>query len=177
MNEEILKGLLEENIIFIKGKLTNEIADYVQHSLFYFMQKGYPEIKIYITSSGGSVDIGLAIYDFLRHYPGGKIGIVQGYAKSMAVLVLQGCDIRKAMKHSVFLIHNLSQSDVKLEEIRTPEKINKLKEKMEKSQKKINRVIAKNSKLTEEEISKNFNAERYISPKEAKELGIIDEII
>ncbi|MFA7169922.1 MAG: ATP-dependent Clp protease proteolytic subunit [Candidatus Paceibacterota bacterium] len=172
------KGLLEKNILEITDeKINAETFYHVCESVFALIAKGSPDIEIIITSGGGSVEPGLAIYDLLRLYKGKKTGIVVGYAHSMAAIILQACEVRKACKHAELLIHNIRRNDVSLDVLRDSEKLSKLREEMEKDQKKHYEILSERTGRSIEEICRKCEEEIKLDANEAKEFGLIDEII
>lgn len=174
--DEVQKGLLEHNIIAIGGEIDSDNAYYFRESMLRLLAKGAPPIEVQITSSGGSTEISLTMYDALRSYPNEVTGIVYGYAHSAAVTVLQGCKKRVAMKHSVFIIHNVSKSPVSLDIFCDSKKLAELKEELEKIQDAVNKIFTEKTKKSLEEIKSQCAEERKMTAQEAKEFGLIDEV-
>ena len=137
-------------------------------------QKEYerPPIHLYINSPGGAVTSGLAIYDTIKFINSNVITIGMGLCASMGAFLLSSGDKRYALENTEIMIHEVlggfegSARNIKLQS----ERINKIKEK-------INKIMAKNTKKTIKQIEKDTGKDYYMSSKEAKEYGIIDDII
>jgi len=175
--DKIQEGLIEQNIISIGGEIDDDATMYIREALLRLRAKGNPEITLQITSGGGSVDVGLDIYDFLRSYPGKKIGTVQGVARSMAAIILQACDKRIAMRHSSILIHHISKRDIGLDELRDKEKIAQILDTLEKSQARIYTILSEKTKHTIEEIKVECAKNEDMTAEDALSFGLVDEII
>src|SRR5258706_13842770 len=105
---ELHRQLLDKNIIEIAGEVDADMIMYVREAMLRLIAKGNPDITVLINSNGGSVTCGLDIYDVLKYYTGKKTGIVQRFAKSMAAVILQACERRQTMRHSIIHIHHVS---------------------------------------------------------------------
>ena len=130
------------------------------------------DIYLYINSPGGAVTSGLAIYDTIKFINSNVITIGMGLCASMGAFLLSSGDKRYALENTEIMIHEVlggfegSARNIKLQS----ERINKIKEK-------INKIMAKNTKKTIKQIEKDTGKDYYMSSKEAKEYGIIDDII
>lgn len=174
--DEVQKGLLDHGIIAIGGEVNGEMAKYVRESTLRLRAKGSPPIELHISSNGGGVDAGLAIYDLLIHYPGEITGIVYGYAKSMAAIILQACAHRWAAEHSQILIHHISRTEISLDTLRDPQKTTEAREDLEKKQSQLYRILTERTRRSLEEIKAECSKDREMTPEEAKEFRLIDEI-
>lgn len=126
------KDLLDRNIVEITDeRIEGETFYYVREVLLQLTARGSPDIEVFISCTGGMVNPGMDAYDMLRYYKGKKTGIVVGFAMSMAAILLQACDERKAYQHAGILIHHIAQGSVSLDTLRNPEKTNKMKEGLE----------------------------------------------
>ncbi|MFA5124650.1 MAG: ATP-dependent Clp protease proteolytic subunit [Patescibacteria group bacterium] len=102
----VLESLLKKRILEISGDIDAEMGDYIRTAFSWLITEGAPDIMILFTSTGGSVERGLEIYDMLKAYPGKKTGVVIAFAQSMAAIILQACDRRLVLPHSTILVHN-----------------------------------------------------------------------
>lgn len=175
--DSLQQNLLEQNILEIGGDVTEETAFYVREALLRLMAKGSPPIKVMITSNGGSVLYGLDVYDGFRFYPGEKTGVVQGRAFSMAAVILQACQKRQCLRHSRVLIHHVSTTEVKLDVLRDPGKLEKVKEDAEADQARIYKILSDRTGHAVEEVRTECAKNQSMSAEEALAFGLIDEII
>ena len=162
--------LLEKNILEITGGIeaNEKMFFYVEEAILRLTAKGSPEIEIYIRSPGGSVFTALNIYDILRYYKGKKTGIVVGYAASMAAIILQACDVRKAYRYSEILIHHIATDNVSLDIMRSKEGMARLKLRLEKSQEGQYLILSQRTGKTISEIRKECAKNKGMDPERAK---------
>ncbi len=173
---DIYSRLLKERIVFIGDTITDTLANLVIAQLL-FLEKEDPEkdIDIYINSPGGSVTAGLAIYDTIQVIKPDVSTICVGMAASAAALILAGGTKGKrfALPYSRIMIHQPWISsiggqavdiDIHAREIMRLRKI-------------INEILAKHTGQPIEKIERDTDRDRFMSSQEAKEYGIIDEII
>ncbi len=170
-------GLLDQNTIDITGKIGDETAFYVRGALQHLTVRGSPPIKVVISSEGGNFGAGLAIYDMLRFYTGHKTAIVNGFAHSSAVFIVQACDTRQCMRHATIVIHNILEPEMSLSVLRDPKKLRETLEDMEKAQARGDAILMARTKRTAEEIATANNEEKRIYAEEALAFGLVDEII
>lgn len=168
--------LLERNIIVLDGDVDEEMAGYVHECMLRLAVKDNPPITIRITSDGGDTENGLYIYDFLRLYPGKKTGIVIAFARSMAAIVLQACDVRQCPKNSVVLIHRVSQA-VKTDDLTDEAKLKETKKEMLVEEEKLWSILRERTKKSRRAIIAVCKKDREMSAAEALNFGLIDEII
>ena len=173
---DIYSRLLKDRIVFIGDTITDTLANLVIAQLL-FLEKEDPEkdIDIYINSPGGSVTAGLAIYDTIQVIKPDVSTICVGMAASAAALILAGGTKGKrfALPYSRIMIHQPWISgiggqaidiDIHAKEIMRLRRI-------------INEILAKHTGQPIERIEKDTDRDRFMSPQEAKEYGLIDEII
>lgn len=98
--------LANARIIDLNGDVDRRMFDYVREAIVRLKAEGCPDITVLITCPGGGCQMGLGIFDLLNNYPGKVTGEIFGFAKSMATIILQACDIRLAAEHSAILLHN-----------------------------------------------------------------------
>lgn len=174
--KEIQADLLKKGIIDLQGFIDGEMANYVRTCLMILKSKGSPEVTIEITSDGGNVNIALDIFDMLRLYEGQKTGKVIGYARSMAVIVLQACEKRLCARHAHILIHNIKR-EISLDTVRSRRKMKKEIYDLEKIQSRIYSVLCFRAKKGVAIVKKTCAKDQNITAKEALEFGLIDKII
>lgn len=169
--------LLKRRIVDIQGDVSNDMAVYVREALTRLTADGSPEIEVRITSSGGNVSTGLDIYDLFRLYTGKKTGLVLGYARSMAAVILQGCEVRKCARHANVLIHHVSRSEISLDVLHDPDKLKETTQELEKSQQFLYAVLVARTKRSLEEIIEACKKSSDFTAEEALTFGLIDEIV
>ncbi len=172
---DVFSRLMMDRIIFLGYPIDDTIANIIQAQLL-FLDTSDPgkDISIYINSPGGSVYAGLGIYDTMQ-YIGSKVGtICTGMAASMAAVLLVAGEKgkRMALKHSRTMIHQPmggaqgQASDIEI----TAREIQKLK-------KELYTIIADHSGKSFEQIEKDSDRDYWMTATEAKEYGMIDEIL
>lgn len=172
---DIYSRLLKERIIFIGGPITDDEANAViAQLLFLDHEDSKKDIQIYINSPGGSVTAGLAIYDTMQHVKPDVSTICVGMAASMgAVLLAAGKKGKRfALPNSQILIHQvMGGAEGQATEIEiTARQILKIKDKL-------NQILSKHTEQSLAKIEKDTDRDYYMSSQEAKEYGLIDEII
>lgn len=170
-------GLLERGIVDIRGEIDGKTALHVREALLRLVAKGTPALLVQITSDGGNVDIGLDIYDALRLYSDKKTGRVVGYARSMAVVILQACQVRECARNAHILIHHVTRREVSLTVLRDKAKLHELKGDMERAQTRICNILVERTGKNLRLIREACRKESDMSAKEAKEFGLVDEIV
>ncbi len=164
--------LLTNRIIFLNGEINDNLANIIIGQLLYLDNENNKDIYLYINSPGGSVTSGLAIYDTMNFIKSNVITIAMGLCASMGAFLLSSGYKRYALENTEIMIHEViggfegSARNIKLQS----ERINKIKEK-------INRIMSKNTGKNIKQIEKDTGKDYYMSSKEAKEYGLIDDII
>lgn len=172
---DIYSRLLKERIIFLGGPIVDQVANsIIAQLLFLDHQDSKKDIKLYINTPGGSVTAGLAIYDTIQHVKAPVSTICVGIAASMgAVLLAAGQKGKRfALPNSEVLLHQV-MGGVEGQAIEieiTAKHIIKIKDK-------INHMLAKHTGQSLEKIAKDTDRDFWLDAKEAKEYGIIDEIV
>lgn len=172
---DIYSRLLKDRIVFLGGAVTDPIANLVIAQLL-FLEHEDPkkDIKLYVNSPGGSVVAGLAIYDTIQYIKPDVSTICVGMAASMGAMILAAGAKGKrfALPNSEILIHQImGGAEGQATEIEiTAKQILKLKGRL-------NQILAKHTGLTLAKIEKDTDRDYYMSAAEAKEYGIIDEVI
>lgn len=183
---DLFTKLLDERIIFLgmgiasdqggRTVLTDSLADYISGAMLY-LQSENPEldIQLYINSPGGSLSAALAIYDTMQYLTCDVQTICLGTAASGAALLLAAgaAGKRFALPHSKIIIHQPWTSGIGGQV--TDIKIHT--EDLLKDRERLNRILAKHTGQPVEKIQEDTERDYIMSPEEAKDYGIIDEII
>jgi len=172
---DIYSRLLKDRIIFIGTAIDDDVANVVTAQLL-FLESEDPEkdVSIYINSPGGSVTSGLAIYDTMQYVKPPVSTICLGQAASMAAVLLSAGQKGKrfGVPNARIMIHQLSggfsgqASDI---EIQAREAL-RLKHALDE-------ILARHTGQPIERISKDTDRDYFMSPQEAKDYGLIDEVI
>ncbi|WP_185872246.1 ATP-dependent Clp endopeptidase proteolytic subunit ClpP [Blattabacterium cuenoti] len=172
---DVFSRLMMDRVIFLGTPIEDQIANIVQAQLLFLQSvDSIKDIQIYINSPGGDVYAGLGIYDTMQIVEPDVATICTGMAASMAaVLLCAGVkNKRSALKHSRIMIHQPiggtqgQASDIEI----TVREIVKLK-------KELYEIISKHSGVSMEKIEKDSDRDYWMTSKEAKEYGMIDEIL
>lgn len=166
------------------GEINAETSERVVISLLFLnAQNDEKPITLCINSKGGDVGEGLIMYDSIMLSKSPTEGLVCGAANSMACVVLQGCKVRRATRHSTFLTHNIKvpiRHKMDFPTARNPYgkiSIRSADENDERSQKVVVKILAERTRRTPKDIIKALNAGRVFTANEAKEFRLIDEVI
>ncbi len=172
---DVFSRLMMDRIIFLGIPIDDYVANIIQAQLL-FLESSDPgkDIQIYFNSPGGSVHAGLGIYDTMQYINCNIATICTGMAASMAaVLMTAGTKgKRSALKHSRIMIHQPmggaqgQASDIEI----TAREIMKLK-------RELYEIIAFHSGQTLEKVEKDSDRDYWMTAEEAKEYGMIDEIL
>jgi ATP-dependent Clp protease protease subunit len=172
---DIYSRLLKERIIFLTGPIDDNIASLICAQLL-FLESENPkkEISFYINSPGGIVWSGLAIYDTMQYIAPEIMTICIGQAASAGSLLLTAGSkgMRFSLPNSRIMVHQPSggyQGQVTDIEIHTNE--------IKKTKQKLNEIYSKHSGKKIEKIQEVMERDRYFSPDEAVEFGLIDKIV
>lgn len=172
---DIYSRLLKERIIFL-GEEVSDISASVVVAQLLFLESEDPgkDIHLYINSPGGSVSAGFAIYDTMNYIKCDVSTICIGMAASMGAFLLSGGAKGKrfALPNSLIMIHQPSGgAQGQATEIKI------VAENILKTRKKLNEILAANTGKPIEEIERDTERDNYMSAAEAKEYGLIDEIL
>ena len=171
---DLYSRLLKDRVVFLSGEINDNVASIVVSELLYLDAQGHEDICLYINSPGGSVTIGLAIYDTMNYIKSDVKTIVIGMAASMGAFLLSSGarGKRYALKNAEVMIHQVlggaqgQATDIKI----AAEHILKIK-------KKLNKILASNTGQDLEKVVDDCERDNYMSADEALEYGLIDEII
>lgn len=172
---DIYSRLLKERIIFLVGPITDGLANSViAQMLFLASQDPKKDIQIYINTPGGSVTAGLAIYDTMQYVKCPVATICFGLAGSMgAVLLAAGQKGKRfSLPNAEVLLHQVAGgvTGAAVEIEITAKQIIKIKNKL-------NEIIAKHTGQPLDKVEKDTDRDFYLSVQEAKDYGLIDQII
>ena len=172
---DIYSRLLKERIIFLGEEVTDASASVIIAQLL-FLEGEDPEkdIHLYINSPGGSVSAGLAIYDTMQYIKCDVSTICIGMAASMGSFLLSGGKKGKryALPNAEIMIHQpLGGAQGQATEIQNAA------EHILKTRQKLNTILAENTGQSLEKIQADTERDNFMSAQEAKEYGLVDEVI
>jgi len=172
---DIYSRLLKERVVFLVGPVDDHVANVIVAQLLY-LESENPEkdINLYINSPGGSVSAGLAIYDTMQFIKPDVSTMCVGQAASMGALLLTAGakGKRYCLPHSRVMIHQplggyqgqATDIDIHAREIL-------------KIRSQLNEVLATHTGQSVDTIAKDTERDNFMGPEEAKEYGLIDELI
>ena len=172
---DIYSRLLKDRIIMLSGEVNDQMANSViAQLLFLDAQDSEKDIYLYINSPGGVITSGLAMLDTMNFIKSDVQTIAIGMAASMASVLLAGGTKGKrfALPNSTILIHQPSggaqgqQTEIEI-----------AAEEILKTRKKMNQILADATGQTVEQIKKDTERDNYMSAQEAKDYGLIDDIL
>lgn len=172
---DVFSRLMMDRIIFLGTGINDQVANIIQAQLLFLESAdSKKDIQIYLNSPGGSVYAGLGIYDTMQYIAPDVATICTGMAASMgAVLLCAGTDgKRTALPHSRVMIHQPmsgAQGQASDMEIAVKEVLKMKKELYE--------IIAKHSKQKFDKVEEDSDRDYWMSAKEAKDYGMIDEVL
>lgn len=172
---DIFSRLLKDRIIFIGSPIDDNISNLViAQMLFLQNENKAQDINVYINSPGGSITAGLAIYDTMQFVQCDVATYCIGQAFSMgAILMASGTKGKRySLPHTRIMLHQpwggtrgtATDISIQAEEIMFMKKC-------------LNEILVKHSGQPMEKIEKDFDRDFYMSSQEAKEYGIVDEVI
>jgi ATP-dependent Clp protease protease subunit len=172
---DIFSRLLKERIIFVTGPVHDGMAQLIVAQLLHLeAENPSKEISMYINSPGGVVTSGLSIYDTMQYIRPKVSTLVVGQAASMGSLLLAaGAEgMRYSLPNSRIMVHQPSggyqgqASDIMIHAQETQ----KLKDRL-------NQIYVRHCGRTLKEVEKALDRDNFMSPEEAKEWGLIDQIV
>ena len=172
---DIYSRLLKERIIFLVGPVNDNISTLVTAQLLFLESENTKkEISFYINSPGGLVTSGLGIYDTMQYIKPPVSTLCIGQASSIGSFLLAAGEKGKrfSLPNSRIMVHQPSagfEGQVTDIEIHTKE-ILSLKDRL-------NKIYSKHTKKSESEIKKALERDNFMTPSEAKEFGLIDEVV
>ena len=172
---DIYSRLLKDRIIFL-GEEVNDVTASLVVAQLLFLESEDPnkDINLYINSPGGSVTAGMAIYDTMNYIKCDVCTTCIGMAASMGAFLLSGGAKGKrfALPNAEIMIHQPSGGAQG-----QATEINIAAAHILKTRKKVNEILAANTGRSYEEIARDTERDNYMTAQEAKEYGLIDEIL
>jgi len=172
---DIYSRLLKERIIFLVGPVNDNVSTLITAQLL-FLESENPkkEISFYINSHGGLVTAGLGIYDTMQYIKPPVSTLCIGQASSMGSFLLAAGEKGKrlSLPNSRIMVHQPSagyQGQATDIEIHAKEILD--------LKKRLNKIYSKHTKKSEDEIKKALERDKFMSPDEAKDFGLIDEVV
>ena len=172
---DIFSRLLNDRIIFLGEEVTDVSANLIVAQLL-FLESEDPnkDIQLYINSQGGSVTAGMAIYDTMNYVKCDVSTICMGMAASMGAFLLAGGAKGKrfALPNAEIMIHQPSggargqATDIQI-----------VADQILRTKQKLNEILAANTGQPLERITADTNRDNYMTAEEAKEYGLIDELV
>ncbi|OUM00295.1 ATP-dependent Clp endopeptidase proteolytic subunit ClpP [Variovorax sp. JS1663] len=172
---DIYSRLLKERVIFLVGEVNDQTANLVVAQLL-FLESENPDkdISFYINSPGGSVSAGMAIYDTMQFIKPDVSTLCVGFAASMgAFLLAAGAKGKRfSLPNSKIMIHQVlggargQATDIEIH----ARDILKTREQM-------NRILAERTGQSVEKVARDTERDYFLSADEAKEYGIVDQVI
>src|SRR6516164_3600856 len=172
---DIYSRLLKDRIIFLQGTVDDTSANLiVAQILFLQFEDPKADIHLYINSPGGSVTAGLSIYDTMQYVTCDVATYCIGQAASMGALLLTAGakGKRNALPHSRIMIH---QPLAGMEGTTTEIMIHA--EEFIRMKKQLNQIYQKHTGQTLEKLQEDTDRDRFMSPEEAREYGLIDNVV
>lgn len=172
---DIFSRLLKERIVMLNGPVTDDVAATITAQLL-FLESEDPksEISLYVNSPGGVVTAGMAIYDTMRYISSPVSTLCLGQASSMGSLLLAGGDAgsRRALPNAKIMLHQPSggyqgqASDLAIHA-----------EEILKTRRNLNRIYSEHTGQDVEEIERVMERDTFFTAEEAREFGVIDEVV
>lgn len=172
---DIYSRLLKERIVFLVGTVHDSVASLITAQLLYLESENpKKEISFYINSHGGLVTAGLGIYDTMQYIKPPVSTLCIGQASSMGSFLLAAGEKGKrlSLPNSRIMVHQPSagfQGQATDIEIHAKEILD--------LKKRLNKIYSKHTKKSEDEIKKALERDKFMTPTEAKDFGLIDEVV
>ena len=172
---DIYSRLLKDRIIMLSGPVTDDLANsIISQLLFLDAQDSEKDIYLYINSPGGSVTAGLAIYDTMNFVKADVQTIVMGMAASMGSFLLTAGTKGKrfALPNAEIMIHQpLGGAQGQATEIEIAARH------ILKTRERLNKILAERTGQPIEVIEKDTDRDNFMTAQEAKDYGLIDEVL
>lgn len=175
---DIYSRLLEDRIIFLADQVDNATSSLIVAQMLYLEAKDPDkDIQFYIDSPGGSITAGMAIYDTMQYIKCDVSTICIGMAASMGAFLLAAGTKGKrfALPNSEIMIHQPLISGGGLSGQTTDIKI--YTDHLVNTKKKMNEILAERTGQTYEKLCEDTERDNFMTAQEAKEYGLVDEVI
>ena len=172
---DIFSRLLNDRIVFLSEEVNDTTASLIVAQLLYLeAQDPDKDIQFYINSPGGSVTVGMAIYDTMQYIKCDVATICVGMAASMGAFLLSAGTKgkRMALPNSEIMIHQPSAG--------TRGQITDMAihmKRLETIKARMNRIMAENTGKTVEEVTEACERDNFMTSQEAKDFGLIDRVL
>ncbi|GAA1902805.1 ATP-dependent Clp protease proteolytic subunit [Streptomyces sodiiphilus] len=174
LGDHVYNRLLNERIIFLGQPVDDDIANRITAQLLLLAAEPDKDIYLYINSPGGSITAGMAIYDTMQYIKNDVVTIAMGLAASMGQFLLTAGTRGKrfALPNAEVLIHQPSAglagsaSDIKIHA-----------EQLLRTKRKMAELSAHHTGQTIEQWTRDADRDRWFTAQEAKEYGLLDEVI
>ena len=172
---DIYSRLLEDRIIFIGAPIGDGLANSVIAQLLYLQKADKArDIHVYVNSPGGSISAGLAIYDTMQYVSCPVETVCVGMAASMAAVLLAAGTAGKrfALPHARIMLHQPwggmqgTAADIAIEA-----------EEILEAKTTLSKILARHTGRTVEQIDRETDRNKYLSAAQAREWGVIDEVV
>ena len=173
---DLISCLLKERIILLTSQIDDTVSGNLCAQLLYLASRSSQDIQLYINSPGGSGAAGFAIYDTMQFIKCDVCTLCIGLAASFGSFLLAGGTKgkRMALPNAEIMIHQPAVSGG----IQGPASdIRIMSEHIQRSKRRLNRILAQNCGRTEEEVERDTDRDHFMTAQEAKEYGLIDKII
>ena len=172
---DIYSRLLKDRIVFLVGTVNDSVASLITAQLLYLESENpKKEISFYINSHGGLVTAGLGIYDTMQYIKPPVSTLCIGQASSMGSFLLAAGEKGKrlSLPNSRIMVHQPSagyQGQATDIEIHAKEILD--------LKKRLNKIYSKHTNKSEDEIKKALERDKFMTPAEAKDFGLIDGVV
>ncbi|WP_354644923.1 ATP-dependent Clp protease proteolytic subunit [Kitasatospora camelliae] len=174
LGDQVYNRLLNERIIFLGQAVDDDIANKITAQLLLLAADPDKDIYLYINSPGGSISAGMAIYDTMQYIKNDVVTIAMGMAASMGQFLLTAGAKGKrfSLPNARILMHQPSAglggsaTDIRIQA-----------EQLLLTKKRMSELIALHSGQSFERVTADSDRDRWFSPEEAREYGLIDQVM
>nr|WP_157531909.1 MULTISPECIES: ATP-dependent Clp protease proteolytic subunit [unclassified Kitasatospora] len=174
LGDQVYNRLLNERIIFLGQQVDDDIANKITAQLLLLAADPDKDIYLYINSPGGSITAGMAIYDTMQYIKNDVVTIAMGMAASMGQFLLTAGAKGKrfSLPNANILMHQPSAglggsaTDIRIQA-----------EQLLRTKKRMSELIAAHSGQSFDRVTADSDRDRWFTPEQAKEYGLIDSIM